>query len=202
MRPVFLLFAALTLSVGPAAAQDITGYTLQEGIHGINELAADFDSDGKQDTISVIERGDHLYVCASLQNGQLALQSKDAPYCCSYLEFVKNVVVLHSTGMRAFSTWRFRYNAALRNFQMIGWDTESFGNGANDGSGTSSLNLLTGTFIAKYNSWDRKQGKLIALPVVSRKVKITRRILLTDFGEDSDEWLSNLTHKLLPAAVQ
>jgi hypothetical protein len=203
MRQAILIGFLLSyfLSAGSVRSQTLPkGFSIQEGTSGKNQLFGDFDGDNRGDALAVIEGGGQTLVY--IATAKCSFKSKDAPRCCSYIERSKNVIVLHSTGMRGFYTWRFRYNTAFKNFQLIGMDTESFGNAVHDGSGTSSLNLLTGDFEAKYNSWNEKRQKLIALPAIKKKLKIGRRIFITDFGDESDDYLFNLTYKYLPKEAQ
>ena len=201
--PLAFLCLILFCIVTGAIAQSLpAGYAVQDGISGKNQVFADLDGDGNRDILAVVENNGQTMVYASLQEGKLILKSKDAPRCCNQIELAKNVIVLHSNGMRGFYIWRFRYNPSLHNFQLIGMDTESFGNAVHDASGTSSFNLITGDFEAKYNSWNEKQKKLIALTPVKKKLKPGREILLTDFGDESDDYVLGLMQKFLPKEVR
>ena len=62
-----------------------------------------------------------------------------------------------------------------------------FGNAVNDGSGESSVNLLTGDYIGNWNYYDHlannEAGELVKIPTIKTKMKF-KVIHLEDFGED------------------
>lgn len=68
-----------------------------------------------------------------------------------------------------------------------------FGNAVNDGSGESSVNLLTGNYIGDWNYFDHlannENGELIKIPTIKTKM-VFRKIYLEDFN---DEIPSNFT---------
>jgi hypothetical protein len=62
----------------------------------------------------------------------------------------------------------------------------ALGNAANDGSGESSVNLLTGDYIGEWNYFDplanKKRGALIKLPAIKTKMS-DNKIFLEDFSD-------------------
>ena len=62
-----------------------------------------------------------------------------------------------------------------------------FGNATNDGSGESSVNLLTGDYIGNWNFYDdlanNEGGELVKIPTIKTKMYF-KTINLQDFGED------------------
>ena len=59
-----------------------------------------------------------------------------------------------------------------------------FGNAANDGSGESSVNLLTGDYIGNWNYSDQETDILIKIPTIKTKMKF-KNINLEDFAEET-----------------
>ncbi|WP_316735697.1 hypothetical protein [Pedobacter aquatilis] len=72
--------------------------------------------------------------------------------------------------MRAGYTCQFRYNAKAKKMQLIGMTRYEFGPANNDGSGESSVNLLTNNYIGNWNYWDDDENRLVAMPPIKRKM--------------------------------
>lgn len=145
------------------------------------KVTYDFDGDKKTDVFQI---KDGLLVYALSSQGKKEVKSKGGSYADrTWLKLQKNVVVFHCQFMRASNTFKFRYDSKLKQFKLIGYDNEQFGNAANDGSGTSSYNLLTGDYIANWNIYDYKKEELVARPTIKKKLPV-KVYLLKDFGDD------------------
>ncbi len=203
-------FLVTTLGLFPFGAFAQTpklpaGYHIQMNASGQpNIVRYDFDGDGANDVVCAIEKGEEedVKLMATLRNGKIVLSSKSTSTCCGSMSQKSGVIDVHSKGMRGFSYYKFRWDKPAMDFRLIGYETESFGNAAHDGSGTSSLNLINGDFIAEYNSWNEKKQDLVTLPKVKRKIPVSKKMYLKNFGDDMDEGLATMTHKYLPKAVQ
>lgn len=72
--------------------------------------------------------------------------------------------------------------------RLIGMDRYEFGNAANDGSGESSVNLLTGDYIGDWNYYDpsanEEAGELIKIPTIKTKM-LFAKIYLEAFSEET-----------------
>lgn len=191
-----------------AAAQTMKlppNHSMQQSASGTpNLLRADFDGDGKADLFCVAEdaEGNGYFVVITTTRGRM--ESGTMPSCCASIErgAKPGVIRISSKGMRYFAYYTFRWDAAAKDFRLIGHDTESFGNAVHDGSGTSSLNLITGAFEASFNNYDEEREELTVLPKVRKKVVVNRRIYLQKFGEESEAWVSELAHRNFPKEVQ
>ncbi|MFY8003930.1 MAG: hypothetical protein ACOVNR_03775 [Chitinophagaceae bacterium] len=97
-------------------------------------------------------------------------------------------------GFEFFNDWmrsgyknQFRFNQKTRKIQLIGMSRYEFGNAANDGSGESSVNLLSGDYIGNWNYFDYKanneNGELIKIPTIKAKMKF-KVINLEDFSDE------------------
>jgi hypothetical protein len=82
--------------------------------------------------------------------------------------------------MRAGYENQFRYNSKEKRIQLIGMSRYEFGNAVNDGSGESSINLLTGDYIGDWNYFDDGTEELIKIPTIETKMSIGK-IYLEDF---------------------
>lgn len=54
--------------------------------------------------------------------------------------------------------------------RLIGMRRTEFGPANNDGSGESSINLLTNDYIADWNYYDVKMSELIKMPSITKKM--------------------------------
>lgn len=169
-----------------------TGYKLQKDVSGtVSFLRSDLDGDGKRDSLMVVEvnPGEDGRILALISSRKQPILSPPVAMCCGTVTLRKNVVVAETRGMRGFSTFRFRWEAAAKDFRLIGFDTESFGTASGDGSGRESLNLLTGAYEGVFNHWDEICEELMPLPPVKRNLKINRKIYLSRWSEEVEQWL-------------
>ncbi len=60
-----------------------------------------------------------------------------------------------------------------------------FGNAANDGSGKSSVNLLTGDYIGNWNYYDETKNKLVKIPTIKTKMYFPK-IYLEEFNDETN----------------
>jgi hypothetical protein len=70
------------------------------------------------------------------------------------------------------------------NIPLIGMNLYEFGNAANDGSGESSVNLLTDDYIGNWHYYDHEKDKLIAIPPIKTKMHF-EKIYLESFSSDT-----------------
>lgn len=167
------------------------GYRLSPGASGAaNRVVYDFDQDGTADVFAVVEAAEgenvRLIVWLSRRPGGRAYSwhpSTDELTCCAALTRRGSVVAVESHGMRYFETYKFRYNAQLGDMELIGFDTESFGNAINDGAGTSSYNALTGQYVVARHHYDERSHRLVADPARHRCRPAPRRYTLATFDQ-------------------
>jgi hypothetical protein len=185
----FLLVLGYTAS---AQIQLPQGYSVQKNMDGkANEIRTDFNADGKQDVIAVITKGEDvkLFAAISSSKGSYTYSThKSMEYfdCCSRMEQKGNIVKIHSNGMRYFENYTLRYNKTSFGFDVIGFDSESFGNAINDGAGTKSINLLTGDFESSINqvpSGQPEKGKVVKQ---KKKLRVPKKYTLKNFNEAMD----------------
>ncbi|MCL5245202.1 hypothetical protein M4I21_05235 [Cellulophaga sp. 20_2_10] len=105
----------------------------------------------------------------------------------------KNGFKFENHWMRAGYSNQFRYNKRTKKIQLIGMSRYEFGGYTQDGSGESSVNLLTGDYIGNWNYYDdftydewgkKEEEKLVKIPTIKTKLKF-KTINLEDFSEDT-----------------
>lgn len=181
MRIIYLLFFISNLSFSQA------------------KLIKDIDFDGIRDTIYI--DGENLKVVSSLSTQNFKkvyseeIESLDGQVS---LKSFFNGFKLNIDLMRAGYSCQFRYNKLEKKIQLIGMSRYEFGPANNDGSGESSVNLLTGNYIGNWNYYDLKKEELIKIPSIKTKM-IFPQTFLENFSEkivsDYSENCANLFNK-------
>ena len=157
-------------------------------------LTHDFNKDGMIDTFAVIEKEGNAKLIAILSKGsksKITITHNEGNFysCCASIVYKKNILTLTTKGMRYFEYYKFRFNKKLANFELIGHDTESFGNAIHDGAGTKSVNLLTRDYeYSTYSAIDENSGETKS---GKRKIKLPKKFTLSNFNE-AIEFLSDL----------
>lgn len=147
------------------------------------KLTKDIDFDGTKDTIYIDSENTKIVSLLSTQNFKKVksgeIESLDGE---SSLKSISNGFELHIDWMRAGYCCQFRYNKIEKKIQLIGMNRYEFGPASNDGSGESSVNLLTGQYIGNWNYYDLKKEELIKIPTIKSKM-IFPKIYLENFSE-------------------
>lgn len=95
----------------------------------------------------------------------------------------KNGFEFSNNWMRAGYACQFRYNPTSKKIQLIGMSRYEFGPASNDGSGKSSVNLLTNDYIGNWNYWVDEPGELIPTKIIKQKM-VFSTIYFDNFGDD------------------
>jgi hypothetical protein len=152
---------------------------------GQNKLVNDIDNDGKKDSI-FIEVDKSTIVCKLSTLNYKPVSSKPIEILNEHSGIIetKNGFAFFNDWMRAGYKNQFRFNSKTKKIQLIGMSRYEFGNAVQDGSGESSVNLLTGDYIGNWNYYDIEKDTLIKLPIISTKMKF-KTINLEDFNDES-----------------
>lgn len=141
-------------------------------------LHIDMDKDGKKDVVIFDREKAIITVKLSTHNYKPMLgEQMEIDPISSGIKAKKESFEFVNNWMRAGYTCQFRYNATSRKIQLIGMTRYEFGPANNDGSGESSINLLTNSYIGNWNYWDDDKNKLIAIPLIKRKMVIATTYL-------------------------
>lgn len=150
-------------------------------------LVKDLDNDQILDSV-LLDKAHSVIVCRLSGKRFLIMRSQtiDILNEMSGIKDSKNGFEFYNDWMRAGYKNQFRYNRPLGAMQLIGMSRYEFGNAANDGSGESSINLLTNQYIGNWNYYDplanKEQGELIKLDPIKASMKFGT-ITLENFGE-------------------
>lgn len=90
--------------------------------------------------------------------------------------------------MRAGSASQFRYEPRDGQIRLIGMSRYEFGPANNDGSGKSSVNLLTNDYLGEWNYYDSDQRKLRRLPAIRTKLYFPKTYLAAYDGRPQAQY--------------
>lgn len=152
---------------------------------GQNKLVKDIDNDGKNDTIFIdVEKSTIVCKLSTLNYESISSKPIEIMNKPSGIIETKNGFEFFNDWMRSGYENQFRYNSKTKRIQLIGMSRYEFGNAANDGSGESSVNLLTGDYIGNWNYYDMEKDSLIKIPTIRTKMKF-KTINLEDFSDET-----------------
>jgi len=148
-------------------------------------LLKDLDNDGIRDS-AYLSVEDSTIVCRLSTQNFTKMASKPI----EILNFQSGVGDINN-GFQFFNHWmragcenQFRYNPQTKKMQLIGMNRYEFGNAMNDGSGESSVNLLTGNYTGDWNYYDSEKDTLIKIPTIYANLNFGV-INLEDFSQDT-----------------
>lgn len=182
------------------ALADVTEYIEAEKKNNRNVITGDFDEDQQPDSFYLLrdDSGTRLAYRLSSQNyfgvvSHYLDGAADEEHIS--MDSKTNSVILSQEWMRYSNTIAFRYSKKRNGFIITDFNSEAFGNAANDGSGSLHYDLIKDSLIASYNYYDNKQDSLASLPTIEYQPG-EGIILLKDFGDtvmshlQSYEWRS------------
>lgn len=144
-------------------------------LFGQEKLAKDLDGDKKTDSLYFRE---NRIVCVLSSKKYKKTFSKEIETLDGYaFKSTKSGFEFGFHAMRAGYAGQFRYDAKSGKIQLIGMSRYEFGNAANDGSGESSVNLLTGDYIGNWNYYDMDQEKLVKMSPIKTKMTFAKTYL-------------------------
>jgi len=143
-------------------------------------LKLDIDFDKRLDTV-IFDKVNAIIVCKLSTQKFREVKSLELTFDerQSGIEKKGNGFTYSVPHMRAGYHCDFAYNKVLKKIQLIGMDRYEFGPANNDGSGESSVNLLTNNYIGVWNYYDLKSSRLIKMPAIKRKMVLPKTYLET-----------------------
>ena len=145
-----------------------------------SRLVKELDGDLKYDTV-YLDESNSTIVCRLSTQGFKQLRSGTIEDINeqSSVRATKNGFEFSLSWMRAGGSSQFRYDKPTQKIQLIGMNRYELGNAANDGSGESSVNMLTNDYIGKWNYFDEKKERLIPIPPIKTKMILPKTYLQT-----------------------
>jgi hypothetical protein len=144
-------------------------------VYSQKKLIQDIYSDGIKDTIAIDSENLRLVSILSTQKFKKIYSGEiDSLDGQGSLKSTKNGFELDIDLMRAGYACQFRYNKLKNKIELIGMSRYEFGPANNDGSGESSINLLTGNYIGNWNYYDLRKEQLIKIPSIKAKMNLPK----------------------------
>lgn len=126
----------------------------------------DLDKDNINDTLFISSEDASIVCKLSSENFKEIKSPAGIAEFNPILTCTKSGFEFSENHMRAGYASQFRYDKALGIIQLIGMSRYEFGPANNDGSGESSVNLLTNKYIGDWNHYDEEKEKLIKMPMI------------------------------------
>lgn len=147
-----------------------------------DKLIKDIDFDGKNDTVYV-DPDESVIVCRlssqqykTIKSDPIGLLNEQ-----SGVSATNNGFEFYNHWMRSGFQCQFRFDKKEKQVRLIGMSRYEFGPASNDGSGESSINLLTGDYIGDWNYYDHlandEKGELIKIPSIKTKMWLNKTYL-------------------------
>ncbi|MBE9597778.1 hypothetical protein [Pedobacter sp. MC2016-24] len=141
-------------------------------------LVKDLDGDLLNDTVS-LDRSRGVLLCRLSTLGFPMQKSKviaDLGSSCG-LEAAKNGFKFFNYQMREGYTCQFRFNPKVRKMELIGMSRYHDGNANLDGSGESSVNLLTNIYLGNWSYFEQKGKRLRKTGLIKQRMVIPQTFL-------------------------
>ncbi|MBC8986735.1 hypothetical protein H9X96_13210 [Pedobacter sp. N36a] len=156
-------------------------------------LLKDLDADQHPDSI-FFDKASARIICKLSSQGFQEIKSKEIEnidLVMTGIRALENGFEFFNNWMRAGYTCFFRYDKNSKKIRLASMSRYEFGNAANDGSGNSSINLVTHQYIGNWNYYNEEKEKLIKMPVI-KKSWVLPVTALEDF---SDQEVEQYTYK-------
>ena len=152
--------------------------------YGQGKLLKDLDNDHVMDSVYVDSIKSTIVCRLSSQNFK-RIESKPIEILneTSGIRDAKDGFYFYNDWMRAGYSNQFRYDANTKKIWLIGMSRYEFGNVTNDGSGESSVNLLTNRYVGDWNYYDPEKEELISIPTIKAKM-VLEKTDLESFSEN------------------
>lgn len=149
----------------------------------ISAQEKDLDHDGVSDSVD-FDTQKLKIICklSSLDFKQIYSKEIEKSGDFTGVSYTKNGFEFYIDFMRAGYSAQFRYEPKDKTIRLIGMSRYEFGPANNDGSGESSVNLLTDDYIGEWNYYDLDKSRLIKMPTIITKLTFKKTFLI-DFDE-------------------
>ena len=141
-------------------------------------LRVDLDLDRKVDTV-ILDRAGGILICKLSTQYYKEIRSPElsAEGSNTHIRESGDGFTFSAPEMRSGYHMDFKYNRIVKRVQLVAMDRYEFGPASNDGSGESSVDLLTNVYQGDWNYLDMKRLKLIKMPTINRKMVFPKTYL-------------------------
>lgn len=176
-----MMAGALLLSAASADGQEYRNDTLR----------LDMDLDKRPDTV-IFDKAKGVIVCRLSTQGFRETRSRALVFDGrqSGIERKGNGFAYTVPHMRAGYHCDFAYSKEHKKVQLVGMRRYEFGPANNDGSGESSVNLLTGDYTGVWNYYDMENSRLVEMPAIKAKMVLPRTYLETFDDKIINQYIS------------
>ena len=133
-------------------------------------LSADFDGDRIPDKVYVDSRDGAVAYELSSEGFRPVRSRRFEDAGEVFFQNAKGGFKVKITQMRAGGAYQFRYDKDTGKMRLIGMERYEFGPASNDGSGKSSVNLVTGRYVGDWNYFDEAKNKLVKIPTIEKRM--------------------------------
>lgn len=146
------------------------------------QVKKDLDGDGITDYVDFDSKSNRIVCRLSSKNLKRIYSKPIEATIMTGVQPTKTGFEFYMGYMRSEWAAQFRYDTNSQKIRLIGISSNNYGPANHDGSGYSSVNLLTNEYIGVSHYFNHRKDILIELPKI--KVKIfTPRIYLENFSE-------------------
>lgn len=140
-----------------------------------DSLMKDLDNDSIKDEV-IFDKENAQIICKLSTQNFIAIRSQKLEDLNdnSGIGLTKNGFQFYNHSMRSGYYCQFRYNPVENKIQLIGMSRYNLGGASQDGSGESSVNLLTNKYIGEWIRFDNKTKKHTKIPTIKKTFTIAK----------------------------
>lgn len=155
----------------------------------LGQVVKDLDKDGIKDTVRFDPRQGVLVCRLSTQQFRPVTSKPGlSDELNAGVRATKSGFEFYVNYMRAGYANQFRYEAQDQKIRLIGMSRYELGPATNNGSGESSVNLLTNNYIGNWNAFDEEKRKLVEMSVLEAKMYFPKIYLEAYDGSWQDKY--------------
>ncbi|MGX7668770.1 hypothetical protein [Flavobacterium pedocola] len=164
-------------------------------------LLKDLDNDNIKDQI-IFDKKNAQIICKLSTQNSVPIRSKKLEYLndTSGIELTKNGFQFYNHSMRSGYYCHFRYDPKENKIQLIGMSRYNLGDAMQNGSGESSVNLLTNKYIGEWIRFNEKNQKHVKVPTI-KKEYVVKKVYLENFSvkqpDDFVDFCDNLRNTIV-----
>lgn len=158
----------------------------------ISQIRKDIDNDGIIDSVD-FDKEKLIIICKLSTKNYNSIKSMEIETFGNIagVRETKNGFEFYLNYMRSGYSSQFRYDEKQKKIRLIGMSRYEYGPASNDGSGKSSINLLTNNYIGEWNHFNLRKNNLMKLPPIKFKMNFPK-IYLETYDDSYQEKYTNM----------